>query len=116
MPVVLPGVATDVLISRSDFEERIEPYVTSTIATLAETIHTADLANDDLDAVLLVGGSSRVPMVAERLFNALGISVVVDTHPKYAVAKGAVLSDDRAATEASESGPPISRRRTSNRS
>ncbi len=107
VPVVLPGVVTDVLIARSDFEERIEPYVSSSIATLRETIDTADLEADDLDAILLVGGSSRVPMIAERMFAALGVEIVVDTHPKFAVAKGAVLSQvDRVSEPTPAPEPP----------
>jgi len=39
--------------------------------------------------VLLIGGSSRIPLVAEMLTEALGRPVVADTHPKYAVALGA---------------------------
>ena len=92
VPVVLPGVATDVLVARSDFESRIEPYVSRSMATLADTIQTAGLEADDLSSVLLVGGSSRVPMVAERLHATLGVEVVIDTHPKFSVAMGAVLS------------------------
>ncbi len=108
VPVVLPGVVSDVLIARSDFEERIEPYVSSSIATLDETIRTADMTAEDLTAILLVGGSSRVPMVAERLFSALGVDVVVDTHPKFAVAKGAVLSQVDHPSASTPTPPPPS--------
>ncbi len=92
VPVVLPGLVTEVLVNRSDFERRIEPHVTRSIATLTEVIESCDLAPDDLAAVLLVGGSSRIPLIAQRLHSELAIDVVVDTHPKYAVAMGAVTS------------------------
>lgn len=92
VPVVVPGAATDVLVTRSDFEARIEQYIALSLATLAETIRAAALEPSDLASILLVGGSSRVPVIAERLYAAFGVDVVVDAHPKFAVAMGAVLS------------------------
>ena len=43
----------------------------------------------DLNAVLLVGGSSRIPLVAQMIAAALDRPILVDAHPKYAVALGA---------------------------
>ena len=43
----------------------------------------------DLSSVLLVGGSSRIPLVAEMVSREFGRPTVVDAHPKYAVALGA---------------------------
>ena len=49
-----------------------------------------------LSAVLLVGGSSRIPLVARMISEELGRPTVVDAHPKYAVALGAaVLAEAR---------------------
>jgi hypothetical protein len=43
----------------------------------------------DMDRVLLVGGSSRIPLVAELVAASTGRPVVVDAHPKLVVARGA---------------------------
>ena len=43
-------------------------------------------------AVLLVGGSSRIPLVGQLVSAELGRPVAVDAHPKHAVALGAALA------------------------
>lgn len=90
VPVVLPGNTDRVLIQRAEFEERIDDLVEQTVDALERSLNSAGLASgEDVDAVLLVGGSSRVPLVAARLTERLGVPVRVDTHPKQAVALGA---------------------------
>ncbi len=42
--------------------------------------------------MLLVGGSSRIPLIAEEVRKETGRPVAVDTHPKHAVALGAASS------------------------
>lgn len=93
VPVVLPGETDRVLIQRSEFEERIDQLVEETVDALERSLQSAGL-NDgaDVSSVLLVGGSSRVPLVASRLTDRLGVPVRVDTHPKQAVALGAARS------------------------
>ena len=50
----------------------------------------------DIDHVLLVGGSSRIPLVAELVSARLGRPVAVDAHPKHAIALGAAIVAARA--------------------
>jgi hypothetical protein len=62
-----------------------------------------------VDHVLLVGGSSRIPLVAELVSSGLGRPVAVDAHPKHAVALGAAIVAARAAgalAPASRMPPP----------
>jgi hypothetical protein len=56
--------------------------------------------------VLLVGGSSRIPIVAEMVTEALGRPVAVDTHPKHSVALGAARTGAGALPEATVATPP----------
>ncbi len=92
IPVLLPGVVTEVLIQRSEFERAIWGVLDETVAVTAEAIESAGLTPKQLYSVLLVGGSSRVPLVTQRLTEGLGLLVVVDSHPKQSVAMGAALS------------------------
>jgi len=89
LPVFLPGRHFDVRITRSDFEDMVRAPIESTIGALSRTLHSAQVAPTDLSAVLLVGGSSRIPLVARMVAAELGCPTVVDTHPKHAVALGA---------------------------
>lgn len=106
VPVVLPGQTDRVLVQRAEFEERIDDLIEQTVDALERSLNSAGLTDgSDVDSVLLVGGSSRVPLVATRLAERLGVAVRVDTHPKQAVALGAA----RATVPRAESkgGPPL---------
>ena len=92
IPVILPGITREVRMTRGELESAIRIDVLRTIDTLARTIESAGLAPHDLDAVLLTGGSSRIPLVSELIAAELGVPVVVDAHPKYAVCLGAALT------------------------
>ncbi len=89
LPVFLPGRHFDVSITRSEFEDLVRAPVESTIGALSRTLRSAGVSPDELSAVLLVGGSSRIPLVGRMVSEELGRPTVVDTHPKYAVALGA---------------------------
>jgi YVTN family beta-propeller protein len=89
LPVFLPGRHFDVRITRSDFEDMVRAPIESTIGALSRTLQSAQVRPADLSAVLLVGGSSRIPLVARMVSAELGRPIVLDTHPKYAVALGA---------------------------
>ncbi len=89
VPVFLPGRHFDVRITRSQFEDMVRALIESTIETLLRTVESAQVEPGDLRAVLLVGGSSRIPLVARMVSAELNCPTVVDAHPKYAVALGA---------------------------
>jgi actin-like ATPase involved in cell morphogenesis len=89
VPVFLPNRHFDVHITRADFEDLIRAPIESTIGALSRTLASAQVAPGELSAVLLVGGSSQIPLVARMVSAELGRPTVVDTHPKHAVALGA---------------------------
>ncbi|MDQ3901602.1 MAG: Hsp70 family protein [Actinomycetota bacterium] len=89
VPVFLPSRHFDVRITRADFEDLIRAPIESTIGALSRTLASAQVSPGELSAVLLVGGSSRIPLVARMVSAELGCPTVVDTHPKHAVALGA---------------------------
>ncbi len=92
VPVDLPGVRTQVRVTRGEFEEMIAPAVGRTVDVLWEVLDAAGLAPGALDGVLLVGGSSRIPCVARAVAGALGRPVAVDPDPTTVVARGAALA------------------------
>ena len=69
----------------------VRPAIDRTVSALGRALAEAKVEPSQLTAVLLVGGSSRIPLIAQALASQLGRPVAVDTHPKYAVALGAAL-------------------------
>jgi molecular chaperone DnaK len=92
IPVMLPGVNTHVRMVRSEFEQLIAPAIDATVDALRDAMVSAELTPADLSAVLLVGGSSRIPLVAQRVSAELDLPVTVDSDPKAVVAIGAALA------------------------
>ena len=91
VPVSLPGLHAAVRITRSEFEDLVRPSVAETVRALRRALRSAQVEPDGLTAVLLAGGSSRIPLVAQTISAELGRPVAVDAHPKHLVALGAAL-------------------------
>jgi molecular chaperone DnaK len=88
IPVLLPTVSTEVRLTRSELEAMVRPALYNSVEALKRALRSAGVTADRLHSVLLVGGSSRMPIVAQLVGAELGRSVAVDAHPKHAVALG----------------------------
>jgi hypothetical protein len=89
IPVLLPSVTTDVRLTRGEFEAMVRPALHGSIEALRRAVRSAGCTPEQLHSVLLVGGSSRMPIVGQLVSAEMGRPVAVDTHPKHAVALGA---------------------------
>jgi molecular chaperone DnaK len=89
IPVMLPNLQTEVRLTRAEFEGMIRPRVLETVSALERAVRSAGVAMTDIDRILLVGGSSRIPLVREMVGRATGRPTAVDAHPKFAIALGA---------------------------
>ncbi|MEZ5226763.1 MAG: Hsp70 family protein [Acidimicrobiales bacterium] len=92
VPVMLEGRQTQVRLTRSEFETLARPFIDRAVDSLEEAIDTAGIARGQVDVIVPVGGTSRVPLVAERLSSRLGIPIASATNPRHAVALGAVVA------------------------
>ncbi|MDL5154376.1 Hsp70 family protein [Actinomycetospora termitidis] len=92
IPVMLPGVRTTIRLTRVEFEAAIRGSIDHTVDALRRTVDSAGLSPEALQAVLLVGGSSRIPLIAQRISEELGRPVAVDSDPKTSIATGAALT------------------------
>jgi len=87
--VSLGLVRQRVRVTRAEFEEMIRPELERTIEALHGALGSADVSDDQVDAILLVGGSSRIPLVSQLISAEFGQAPAIDTDPKTAVAEGA---------------------------
>jgi actin-like ATPase involved in cell morphogenesis len=89
--VDLPGFQTELPLTREDFEDLIRPHIAETIGALARVTESAGLTFHGLDRVLLIGGSSRIPLVAEMVGEATDRPITVDPDSKDSIALGAAF-------------------------
>lgn len=78
-------------LSRAKFESLIDKEITKVINLGKEAVKKAKITNDDLDGVLLVGGSTRIPKVQDELTKAFGKPLLKNVNPDEAVALGAAV-------------------------
>ncbi len=91
IPVALPGLQTEVRLTRQDFEDLVRPSLMTTVESLRRAVRSAKISPDEIAATVLAGGSSRIPLAAELITGELQLPVAVGTHPKHTVALGAAL-------------------------
>lgn len=76
-------------LSRADYEDMIRDYVDETLQAVHTALGGANLTVSALDEVLLVGGTTRTPLVARRLEEVLGLQPRSEIDPELCVAIGA---------------------------
>ncbi|MGN9802630.1 Hsp70 family protein [Micromonospora sp. L32] len=89
-PVAVPGVETAARLDRADLERLATPLLARAVAETREVIAAAGLTPERLAGLFLVGGSSRIPLVARMLHAELGIAPTVLEQPELPVAEGAL--------------------------
>ncbi len=88
------GAGIEAEITRSVFETLIAPLVERMMNICSGVLEDAALAADALAGVVLVGGATRVPLVAERVAALFGQTPLSDIDPDEVVACGAALQAD----------------------
>ena len=101
VPVALPGLSTTVRVTRAEFELMIRPALAETLAAMGRAVQSARVEASTLRGILLVGGSSRIPLVSELLTREFMVPTALDAHPKHDVALGSV----RVGREPADVGP-----------
>jgi molecular chaperone HscA len=93
---VYDGLIDDqaVSLTREKFNELIQPLVARTITACQNSLNDAGLKAAQIDAVVMVGGSTRVPLVKESVKNFFGREVYDRLNPDEVVALGAAVQAD----------------------
>lgn len=78
-------------VTKAKFEQLITPIVDKLINCAKKAVEGANIKNTDLDGILLVGGSCRIPLVQERLTQEFGVKLLKSANLDLAVAEGAAV-------------------------
>ena len=81
----------DITLTRAKFEDLIRDLVESTTKQVKDALKEANLNSSDLDKVLLVGGSTRIPCVQELVKRETGKEPSKEVNPDEVVAMGAAI-------------------------
>jgi len=92
----------DIDLTRAQFEQLISDLVDSTIGPVKQALSDAGLKPSDIDRVLLVGGSTRVPIVQQKVKELLGKEPDKGINPDECVAIGAAIQGGVLAGETSD--------------
>ena len=104
--VAAPGLHTQVRMTREELEGALRPRIAETVRSLERAVASAGLQMADLAGVVLVGGSSRLPIVSEVVAAETGLPVLLDADAKLVVVLGAALPHG-AAQPAAAAGPAM---------
>ena len=78
-------------LTKAKFEQLIDPIVEKVINCAKKAVELAKIEAKDLDGILLIGGSCRIPKVQEALTNTFGVTLLKSSNMDLAVAEGAAI-------------------------
>ena len=81
-------------VTRELFDSLIDPLVDRTLKSVKKSLRDAKLKAADIENIVMVGGSTRVPRVRERVAELIGKQPLTDIDPDRVVAIGAALQAD----------------------
>ena len=95
LPFITQGeegpIHLNLTLSKAKFEDLINDLVESTLEPVRKAMKDAKLTKNDIDKVLLVGGSTRIPCVQEIVKKELGKEPSKEVNPDEVVAMGAAI-------------------------
>lgn len=108
LPVLLPSRHFDIRITRAEFEGLVRARIESTIGAVNGALRSARVTPEELTSALLVGGSSRIPLVTRMVFDALGRTPVSNSQRNALAMGAAALASSTMAANGRATLPPVS--------
>ncbi|MGH8559837.1 MAG: Hsp70 family protein [Methylococcales bacterium] len=87
-------------LSRDDYERMIQPFIEETLDSIHTALKNVSMTVSDIDEILLVGGSTRTPLVSQMLAAEIGMMPRGEVDPELCVATGAAIQAGMIAGEA----------------
>lgn len=81
-------------INRAEFEELIQPLISRTLNSCANAVSDAGIKKEEIDVIVMVGGSTRIPALKEAVSEFFGTEVNDSVNPDEVVAVGAAIQAD----------------------
>ncbi|MEV7232154.1 Hsp70 family protein [Polymorphospora sp. NPDC051019] len=91
--VTVPLLNRDVVLTREELEQRARILIDRTVRITEGVIRSANLPTERIVGVFLVGGASRMPLIATQLHRSMGRPPITIEQPEFVVAEGSVLPD-----------------------
>jgi len=92
--LTLPGTGKQLAVTRADFNELVKPLVAKTIRACKRALKDAGVTTEEIQDVVMVGGSTRVPLVQSSVGEFFQRAPHIDIDPDRVVAIGAALQAD----------------------
>ena len=89
----------DITLTKAKFEELINDFVSKTLIPVENALKDAKLEKSDINKILLVGGSTRIPLVQEKIKSFMGKEPNKSLNPDECVALGASIQGGKMAGE-----------------
>jgi len=80
-----------ITISRNEFEEKMQNYLQGINISIESVLEEANLRPENIDHILMVGGSTRIPIIKEEIQKLIGKEPITTLDVDESVAKGAAL-------------------------
>ncbi len=97
-------VKAEIRLTRDRFEQLVEPYIKKTIAWCRKTLREAGVEPSEVEHIIMVGGSTRMPCVRRQVQDFFGKPPLSDIDPDKVVAIGAAQQADILAGNGSDEG------------
>ncbi len=95
--VVLSSGALSHTVTRADFDAATAALTQRTLAAVRKALRDAKLSKDDIQGVVMVGGSTRMPQVQQAVADLLGCTPLNNLNPDEVVALGAAIQANQLA-------------------
>lgn len=83
-----------VTLTKDTFEDLISPFIEKTLKSCAQALHDSGLKGSEIDKIILVGGSTRIPLIKQKLETFFGLVPDASLDPDEVVALGAAIQAD----------------------
>ena len=84
----------NISLSKSEFEKLIHPFIEKTIASCKNALLDAGMEKNEMDEIIMVGGSTRIPFVKNQVEKFFGKPIHDNLNPDEVVALGAAIQAD----------------------